>query len=183
MDVTPEFAGQLRDFFMQGLAMEQQTTLNVVGAMPDDGLAYRPHDQIMEFGNLARHIAGSGEFFVKLIQDGKVGMEQPPEPPPLPATTAALVDELGGMFAKTMDEYKKLTPEQLANPIDFFGMGALPGVCYMGWDANHLIHHRAQLAMYLRIAGHKVPSIYGPTLDVSFEEMMGACEGEAGASG
>ena len=33
-------------------------------------------------------------------------------------------------------------------------------------------HHRAQLGLYLRLAGEKVPSIYGPTLDVSFEDLV-----------
>ena len=55
-----------------------------------------------------------------------------------------------------------------------FGMGAHPGVHYLNWDVVHLVHHRAQLGLYLRLAGEKVPSIYGPTLDVSFEDMVGS---------
>ena len=177
-EFTPEFAKQMCDFMLEGFQMEQKTTLKVVSAMPDDRLSYRPHDAIMEFGNLARHIAGSGEFFAQFIAEGQVSMDPPPPPPALPATTAELVKELEGTFAKTMEAYRSFTPEQLARPLDFFGMGANPGVCYIGWDINHLVHHRAQLTMYLRIDGHKVPSVYGPTLDVSFEDMMkdNACQ-------
>ena len=176
LDYTPEFCTQLRDYYVQGFEKEHQTTVNIVAAMPDDGLSYRPHADIMEFANLARHIAGTGAFFVKMIREGQASMDPPPEPGPLPTKTSVLVEEVRGLFAQTLSDYKGLTTEQLSKPIDFFGMGAIPGVCYLGWDHGHLVHHRGQLGMYLRVAGHKVPSVYGPTLDVSFEDMMSNCE-------
>ena len=86
-------------------------------------------------------------------------------------STSELVAEVEGLFQSTLDGYRSFAPEQLAKSIEFFGMGSHPGVMFINWDIVHLIHHRAQLGLYLRLAGEKVPSIYGPTLDVSFEDL------------
>jgi uncharacterized damage-inducible protein DinB len=49
--------------------------------------------------------------------------------------------------------------------VDFFGMMKQPTVAYLGIANNHGIHHRGQLAAYLRAMGSKVPSIYGGSAD------------------
>jgi uncharacterized damage-inducible protein DinB len=58
-----------------------------------------------------------------------------------------------------------MTAEQLATPVDFLGVFNLPAVFYLGFVNNHSIHHRGQLAAYLRPMGSKVPSIYGGSAD------------------
>jgi len=45
----------------------------------------------------------------------------------------------------------------------------LPVVIYIGWWANHMIHHRGQLSTYLRAMNAHVPSIYGGSADEPFE--------------
>ena len=45
---------------------------------------------------------------------------------------------------------------------------AMPRVAaWRSWVMNHLIHHRGQLSVYLRLTGSKVPAIYGPSADES----------------
>jgi len=61
-----------------------------------------------------------------------------------------------------------LTPEQLLTPVEFFGVFNLPAVLYLGFLNNHSIHHRGELATYLRPMGSKVPSIYGGSYDEPF---------------
>jgi uncharacterized damage-inducible protein DinB len=49
--------------------------------------------------------------------------------------------------------------------VDFFGMMKMPNATYLGFANNHSIHHRGQLAAYLRAMGSKVPAIYGASAD------------------
>lgn len=168
---TPEQAALIRDMICAHLEMEHECCLQVVGSMPDDKLTFKPEPRLMDFGTLARHIAGSGQFFTDLVETGMPSMGGE-EPKPMPSSAAALVEEMAATFKKTLQKFRSLTPAQLAKSIEFFGMGAHPGVTYLHWDMVHLIHHRGQLSVYLRMAGAKVPAIYGPTLDVSFEQVV-----------
>ena len=173
MNVTPENALFLRDVYVAQLEKEHQALLGLVKAMPDDKLTYKPDDRNMDFGSLARHIAESGQFFAKTIVDGQVMMDgQPPEAPPMPSTGAGLAAELETHFEATMKAFKGFDADQLCRNIDFFGMGDHAGVFYINWYIVHMIHHRGQLTTYMRVAGAKVPSVYGPTMDVTFEDMM-----------
>ena len=174
MGMTPEKAIEARDMGVQQLAAEQKTFMNILRAMPDDRIGYRPDERIMEFGQLARHVAGSGSFFVGVIEAGHTPEPEERETPPLPTSIDELASEVEETFQKTLEAFKSLNGEQLSRPIDFYGMGEHPGVGFLNWDMVHLVHHRAQMGLYLRLAGQKVPSIYGPTLDVTFEDMMQA---------
>jgi uncharacterized damage-inducible protein DinB len=49
--------------------------------------------------------------------------------------------------------------------VDFFGLFKWPAVSYLGFGNNHSIHHRGQLAAYIRSMGGKVPAIYGGSAD------------------
>jgi uncharacterized damage-inducible protein DinB len=62
-----------------------------------------------------------------------------------------------------------MSPAQLTAPIDFLGVLNLPAVFYLGFLSNHSIHHRGQLATYLRPMGAKCPSIYGRSYDEPFQ--------------
>jgi uncharacterized damage-inducible protein DinB len=49
--------------------------------------------------------------------------------------------------------------------LSFFGMFEWPRLRFIGFANNHSVHHRGQLAAYLRAMGSKVPDIYGPSAD------------------
>jgi len=61
-----------------------------------------------------------------------------------------------------------LTAEQLMTPVEFLGAFNMPAVFYLGFLNNHSIHHRGELATYLRPMGSKVPAIYGGSYDEPF---------------
>ena len=58
-----------------------------------------------------------------------------------------------------------MSGEQLAGIVDFYGMFQLPAAAYLNFANVHCVHHRGQLAAYLRPMGGKVPSIYGGSAD------------------
>jgi uncharacterized damage-inducible protein DinB len=61
-----------------------------------------------------------------------------------------------------------MSADQLLTPVQFF-MFNFPAAFYLGFLNNHSIHHRGELATYLRPMGSKVPSIYGGSYDEPFQ--------------
>jgi uncharacterized damage-inducible protein DinB len=64
-----------------------------------------------------------------------------------------------------IERVRSLSAQQLSAPLDFMGAFNLPAVAYLGFLNNHSIHHRGELATYLRPMGSKCPSIYGGSYD------------------
>jgi uncharacterized damage-inducible protein DinB len=58
-----------------------------------------------------------------------------------------------------------LSAEQMAETVSFFEVMKKPRAQWIGFANNHSVHHRGQLAAYLRAMGSKVPDIYGPSAD------------------
>jgi uncharacterized damage-inducible protein DinB len=74
-------------------------------------------------------------------------------------------------FPIKLQAVRAMSTDDLTKTVDFFGMFQWPNVSYLGFANNHSVHHRGQLASYLRAMGSKVPAIYGGSAD---EPMMGA---------
>ena len=68
-------------------------------------------------------------------------------------------------FEMNFNRLTKLSSGQLVKIIDFRGIRQMPAVIYLLSGMSHTIHHRGQLATYLRPMGAKVPSIYGMSYD------------------
>ena len=66
---------------------------------------------------------------------------------------------------RAMARVNAMTAEELLKPIDFFGMFNFPAAMYLNFLFGHSVHHRGELAVYLRPMGSKCPSIYGPSAD------------------
>ncbi len=163
---TPEFALTYCHMMLDGIAREVETTKRVLGAVPDDKCDYRPDPHARTARELSWHIANTDIQFLDGIADLKFGMETPEQKP---ATTAETVEWYDKNFKRAADRVRAMTPQQLLTPIEFFGVFNLPAVFYLGFLNNHTVHHRGQLATYLRPMGAKVPSIYGGSYDEPFE--------------
>jgi len=68
-------------------------------------------------------------------------------------------------FPKRVARLRSTPGEQLAKEVDFFGVMKQPAITFIDFANNHGIHHRGQLAAYLRAMGSKVPSMYGGSAD------------------
>ena len=92
-------------------------------------------------------------------------MESPETKPETSSEVVAWYDE---NVKRGIASVQAMTAEQLMTPVEFFGVFNLPAVLYLGFLNNHSIHHRGELATYLRPMGSKVPSIYGGSYDEPF---------------
>lgn len=162
--VTPEFALGYRDMLLQVLADEVQTTKKVLSAIPENKKEYRPDPNARTAWELAWHLANSDVQFLNGIADGRFSFETPDDEHK-PHTVLQLVAWYEENMTSAADRVRRLDSEQLVRPIDFYGVFNLPGAFYLGFLNNHSIHHRGQLATYLRPMGAKCPSIYGGSYD------------------
>ena len=68
-------------------------------------------------------------------------------------------------FPEKLSSLRTMPADKMTDDIDFFGMFKWPRARWVGFANNHSVHHRGQLAAYLRAMGSKVPNIYGPSAD------------------
>jgi len=116
---------------------------------------------------LATHLATADIWFMDSILNGAFEWNQ--EAVAKLESSFTSVDDVVAFYKKTFPEKLKalraLPGDKLASNIDCFGNFNWPAVQYIGFANNHSIHHRGQLAAYLRPMGSRVPNIYGPSAD------------------
>ena len=163
--MTPEFAAGLRAMMLDGIQREAECTKRVLAAVPDGKSDYRPDPNARTAKELAWHIANTDVQFLDGIADLNFKMETPEHKP---QTSAEIVNWYDENIKRGIARVADMSPEQLLTPIEFFGVFNLPAVAYLGFLNNHSVHHRGELATYLRPMGSKVPSIYGGSYDEPF---------------
>jgi len=163
--LTPEFALGMRAVMLDGIAREAQCTKRVLAAVPDEKSDYRPDPHARTAKELSWHLANTDVQFLDGIADLNFSMSSPQRKPQTAAETAAWYEE---NMKRGIARVQALTAEQLMTPVNFMGVFNMPVVFYLGFLNNHSIHHRGELATYLRPMGSKVPSIYGGSYDEPF---------------
>lgn len=164
---TPEFVVAYRAMMLDGLAREVEKTKNVLAAVPDSKSDYRPDPCARTAWELAWHLANTDVQFLDAIADQKFNMGAPPADKP--TNIADLVAWYDRNINRAAARVRALSPTQLLTPIEFFGVFNLPAALYLQFMNNHSIHHRGELATYLRPMGSKVPQIYGGSYDEPFQ--------------
>ena len=165
--MTPDQAKFLTEFFASMLENEGKTTAKVIAAVPDSGRNYKPDEKSRTAWDLATHLALGDIWFLDSIINGKFEFDEEAEKQAAAkfANVGEVVDYYTREFPARVAQLRALPADKLTRVVDFFGMMQSPAAGYLGLANNHGIHHRGQLASYLRAAGGKVPSIYGPTAE------------------
>jgi uncharacterized damage-inducible protein DinB len=158
-------AKTVADFLAADFENEMQTTLRVLGAVPNGDLDYRPDPKSKTALGLVRHIALEDEWLLNSIANGEF------TPPPDDSDACGIrnpVDAVARYKDKVptaLDRVRALPGEKLTNVIDLLGMIQAPGINFLAMSIKHSVHHRGQLSTYLRAMGGKIPGIYGPSGD------------------
>ena len=152
------------------LRREAATTRRMLERVPEDKLAWRPHEKSMTLGRLAGHIAELPRLVVSTVTQDEVdfaaGNFRPFTASNVPEllekfdeNIAAAAEALGGQ----PDEHLLKTWRLRRGEQVIFELPRVAVLRSMG--LNHIIHHRGQLSVYLRLLDVPLPSIYGPTAD------------------
>ena len=169
--MTNEQAVFLADHYASLMAGEVKTTLKVLGAVRDEGGSYRPDEKSRTAWELATHIAQSDVWFLDGVLNGQfaAGGDAAEDQRAAFKSIAEVLEFYGREVPARLERIRAMSAEELLRPTDFFGLMQWPAVQYLGLANNHGIHHRGQLAAYLRALGSTVPALYGGSADEPFQ--------------
>jgi len=155
--------------FLKELENEAQTTKKMLSRIPDDKFGWKPHTKSMDIKTLATHIAElPGWVGMTLNTDGLDFAVNPYSPTDVNKTSALLelmetsLEDARTNLAKAED--KDLIPDWTLRT------GEMVHVVSSKEDMirmtlSQIIHHRAQLGVYLRLLNIPIPGSYGPSAD------------------
>ena len=152
---------------------EIQNTRRILERIPEDNPQWKPHDKSMPIGRLAAHVARLPLFGSTILTTDELDMATAKFPPLVFESRAKLLEQLEETSAVTRKALESSTDEHLLKnwKLRFgeqvFGDGTR-ALLYRTMFLNHLIHHRGQLSVYLRLNEVPVPGLYGPSADEQF---------------
>ena len=141
--------------------------------VPEDRFDWKPHAKSGSMIWLAGHLANIPYWATLTIQEGELDLMPDGKPlpqPPAPTSVDQMLAEFDQHVRKARaaiagaDDAAFLAPwSLLKNGVTIFSM---PKIAVLrSFVMNHLIHHRAQLGVYLRLNDIPVPALYGPSAD------------------
>jgi uncharacterized damage-inducible protein DinB len=155
-----------KEQFIQTWEREFHTTVKVMKAYPADKLDLKPAEKSKSARDLLFVFANEQHFLSQILDGALDFTSQPPKPPAtleeiVSATekgSAVLMEKLNGMPDTSFEK-------NVAFPVAPRTMSDVRKMDLLWMMLMDSIHHRGQLSVYIRLAGGKVPSIYGPTAD------------------
>jgi uncharacterized damage-inducible protein DinB len=159
----------LRQVALGDFEHELRTTRRVLERVPDEHLGWKPHPKSMSLGELATHIANLIRWQIITVQQSEFDVASIP-----PIGGATSRDEV----LKSFDDHAATLQEALST-MDDAALGEMwtllrngqpllrqpRGALLRSMGISHIVHHRGQLSVYLRLLDVSVPPIYGPSAD------------------
>jgi len=150
---------------------EMATTRRVIERLKEDKYDWAPHEKSMKAGRLASHMAEMTVWGTLSITQDSLDLAGGHQPLNVPSRAELLV-----VFDKNVEECRKAikgaSDETLLQSWSLMNgsvtIMTLPKISVLRTLVlNHIIHHRGQMSVYLRLTDTPVPSIYGPSADES----------------
>ncbi len=163
----------LRDALLPEFDREMAGTRKVLERVPEDKLGWKPSEKSGTMAWLAGHVARLPQWASMTLSMDELdisppGAEQPR--PVLPATRQELLDWFDKYREEGRQALASASDETLLKPWSLLKSGerifTMPRIAVLrSFVMNHLIHHRGQLTVYLRLNGAPLPALYGPSAD------------------
>jgi uncharacterized damage-inducible protein DinB len=154
----------IRDSLLPEWDMEMATTRKTLERVPEDKTDWKPHNTSMAMGRLAGHIAEMAGFAAQTFHGDSFDFAPPGGTPMQPTTMTSrkqLLEVFDKNAAAAREAISKASDEELHKTWTLMNGGKT----FFAMPRNHVIHHRGQLSVYLRMNQVPVPSIYGPSGD------------------
>lgn len=162
--------GRLATAFLAELENEAKVARACLERVPAETFDWKPHEKSMTMGRLASHVAEmfgwTKETLTQDVLDFATADFKPFEPKTSEELLKFFDDHIAAakeILSKTSDDIF-MTPWTMRNGEQVYF--TMPKVAVMRtFVMNHIVHHRGQLSVYLRLNDIPVPSIYGPSAD------------------
>lgn len=163
----------IKDALLPEFDFEMDKARKTLERVPDETLGWKPHEKSGTMGWLAAHIAEIPGWATVAISQDTFDMAPPGTPPyqpPKPVSRQEILDTFDKNVAAARAAITGAGDDQLKQKWALLKGGqeilSMPRVAVLrSFVMNHLIHHRAQLGVYLRMNNVPVPAIYGPSAD------------------
>ena len=149
---------------------ELATTRRLLERLPDEHLGWKPHAKSMSLGALATHVVNLVLWQVMTLERDVFDLAGVPPTEPF-SSRAALLGAFDERVARLYEVLAEADEEALAQPWTLrkgeavlFEMPRATVLRGVG-GLRHIVHHRGQLSVYLRLLDVPVPPLYGPTAD------------------
>ena len=159
----------IAEWLLPEFDQEMAKTRTMLERVPEDQFDFAPHAKSMKLGRLASHLAETPQWLTKTVTTAE--FEPTADMKGFSASTRQqLLDELDARTAVARTHLANASDEELAVTWTFKWQGrvvfALPRRDVIrAMVLSHMIHHRAQLGVYLRLLNIPVPGTYGPSAD------------------
>jgi uncharacterized damage-inducible protein DinB len=161
---------KLNEAFIAELKHESAQTKKILERVPDTLFDYKPHEKSMTMKALATHLAEIPAWIEPTISGDEIDFGKFEYNPPVINNNAELMKLFEDSLRIGIEGLKKADDANLAgiwtgknNDVVVFSMPRAQVI--RGMMLSHIIHHRAQLGMYLRLNNIPLPPVYGPTAD------------------
>lgn len=144
---------------------EMQTTLKVLRAYPESKINMKPAEKSRTAAELAMILAVEERVLKSLMEAGSTDFNLLSYE--VPCSMADIISVWQQAVAANDAVLADMSPSDLERPVTFYGIH-MPLGHALWYELFDHIHHRGQLSVYMRLAGAKLPSIYGPTADEPF---------------
>ena len=159
----------LKDGILAEFDHEIGSTRKVLERLPDDRLGWKPHAKSMSFGGLATHLGHLPSWGAMILNDASYDLAAGPAGVPEKTSRAEILAAFDAAAASTRAALDRTDAELLApwslrrGSQEIFTMPRV--AAFRTFVLYHMVHHRGQLTVYLRLNDVPVPSIYGPSAD------------------
>jgi uncharacterized damage-inducible protein DinB len=161
----------IADTLLPEFDREMAVTRKLLARVPDGQLEWRPHPKSMTLGRLAGHLAELAQWVSVTIGQSSLDVATPrPDVYTAPVTRAAVLAMFDTQVASARAALLGRSDAELLAPWSMLRAGetvfTMPKASVLRMMVfNHLVHHRGQLSVYLRMHDVPLPSIYGPSAD------------------
>jgi uncharacterized damage-inducible protein DinB len=148
---------------------EMKKTRKALERVPDDKFDWKPHQKSMTMGRLAGHIAELPAFSTAILTTEVLNFDRGDYKPTAVMNRSEVLDLFDKNIAKAREAIAAATDDHMKESWHMIYQGKkmfeAPRTDALRSSINHLVHHRGQLTVYLRLNDIAVPSIYGPSAD------------------
>ncbi|KTD86512.1 DinB family protein [Paenibacillus etheri] len=160
----------VKQLIIGDVANELASTRRILERLPEEHMAWRPHEKSMTLGGLATHLINLLNWQIAIFQYPEFDISTVPLRRDALEKRADLLEE----FDANVGKLDKLIGECDENMLgeawtlrhgDHIILREPRAIAFRTFGLSHMVHHRAQLGVYLRLLNIPVPGFYGPSAD------------------
>jgi len=160
----------LKEMAFCDLERELDVTRKVLERIPAAQFGWKPHEKSMNFGRLAMHVATIPQWMLNTLETDELDFANPPKMSNEPTSSEDLLSTFDAQAAAVkralarVDDAALERTWTLRNGDQILHRNSKLKILRL-WCLNHMIHHRAQLCLYLRLLNVPVPAVYFNSAD------------------